>query len=87
MINFCMASIADELTASIVLGEFKFWSKSMESIDPDKRYLYTDQIPSIPYFQLWYPLTIDVLQERKWYYPYVYERFSAYFESPLPQLS
>jgi hypothetical protein len=45
-----MAKIADELTASIVLGEFEIWSKSIESINPEDRYLHVDQIPSIPAF-------------------------------------
>lgn len=82
-----MASIADELTTSVVLGEFKIWSKSIESIDPEQRYLYTDQIPNIPYFQFWYPLTLEILKERKWLYPYIYARCGHYFSSPLPQLS
>jgi hypothetical protein len=72
LINQCMSTIADRLTASFVLGEFKIWSKSIESIDPEKRYLYANQIPNIPYFQIWYPLTLDILEERKWLYPYVY---------------
>jgi len=34
-----MASIADELKTSVVLGEFQIWSKSIENIDPEQRYL------------------------------------------------
>ena len=29
MINFCMSTIADELTAAVILGEFKIWAKSI----------------------------------------------------------
>jgi hypothetical protein len=74
-----MSTIADELTAAVVLGEFKIWVKSIDEIDQDKRYLYVDQIPNIPTFQIWYPLTMDILKEWKWYYPYAYERCSANF--------
>lgn len=62
MIDFCMSTIADELTAAVVLGEFKLWVKSIDEIDKDKRYLYADQIPNMPTFQLWYPLTMDILK-------------------------
>lgn len=87
MQNFCMSTIADDLTASVIFGEFKLWSRSIETIAPDKRYLYVDQIPNIPAFQFWYPLTMEILKERKWFYPYVYQRCSSNFESSLPQLS
>jgi hypothetical protein len=76
MLNFCMSTIADELTASVILGEFKIWSKSIESIDPEKRY-HVDHIPNIPAFQIWYPLTMEILEERKWYYCYAYQRGAA----------
>ena len=71
----------EAVSSSAILAIQKF------SIDPEKRYLYVDQIPNIPDFQLWYPLTIDILKERKWYYPHAYERCKGYFESPLPELS
>lgn len=82
MMNFCMSAIADDLTASVVLGEFKTWSKTIEKDDPNK-YLY-NQTPSIPSFQIWYPVSMDIIRENKWYFPHVYSQCRAYFESPLP---
>lgn len=61
MVNYCMSSIADEITAAVILGEFKIWTKSIESIEPEQRYLYVDLIPNIPYFQIWYPVSMDIL--------------------------
>lgn len=82
-----MSSIADEITAAVVLGEFKIWAKSIESIAAEQRYLYVDHIPNIPYFQIWYPVSMDILKEWKWYYFYAYERCRGYFQSPLPELT
>lgn len=87
MLNFCMSAIAEDLTASVIFCEFKIWSKSIESIDPQQRYLYVNHIPNIPAFQIWYPVTMEILKERKWYYLYAYQRCGGKFESPLPQLS
>jgi len=84
MVDYCMSSIADEITAAVVLGEFKIWAKSIESIPADQRYLYADNIPNIPYFQIWYPVPMDILKEWKWYYLYAYERCKGRFQSQLP---
>ena len=79
MVKYCIESIADEITAAVVLGEFKVWTKSIQDIPPDQHYLYVDHIPNIPYFQIWYPVSLDILKEWKWYYPHAYERFRGYF--------
>lgn len=50
MLNFCMSAIAEDITASVIFGEFQIWSKSVENIDPSQRYLYASYIPNIPAF-------------------------------------
>lgn len=79
MVNYCMECIADEITAAVVLGEFKVWTKSIQDISPDQRYLYVDHMPNISYFQIWYPVSLDILKEWKWYYPHAYGRCRGYF--------
>ena len=34
MLNYCMSAIADNLTASVILGEFEIWIKSIKDIEP-----------------------------------------------------
>ena len=84
MENFCLSIIADDITASVILGEFKFWEKSLEFVEPDQRHLYTDKLPNIPRFEIWYPVQMAVLRERKWYFPAIYYQCQGYFESAIP---
>jgi hypothetical protein len=84
MEEYCMTVIADDMTASIVLGSFKVWQKSIESVAPDQRYLYIHNMPDLPIYTVWYPIHLSFLKERKWYFPHIYNKCQAYFASPLP---